>query len=262
MRRPDWQLWVDRWDRMQDRYLPARTERFDCLARIIRAVQPDPRIILDIGCGAGSLTLRLAQAFPDARIVGVDFDATLLALAQARCAELGDRVSFVEADLRSSLWHAQAPQTYSAAVSATALHWLSREKLRLLYADLARVLVPGGVFLNADHVGSDVCGIQRMWENRREQMRHASNSHADDWGTFWREYLAELGPEASRRRQEVQGPWQGIESGLPLWWHLEALREVGFEGVDCFWRLDGDAIYGGIRKADQPQTAAPQWRAR
>jgi ubiquinone/menaquinone biosynthesis C-methylase UbiE len=50
--------------------------------------------------------MRLAQAFPDARIVGIDFDATLLALARARCAELGDLVSFVEEDLRSSPWHA------------------------------------------------------------------------------------------------------------------------------------------------------------
>jgi hypothetical protein len=43
---------------------------------------------------------------------------------------------------------------------------------------------------------------------------------------------------------------------LPLWWRLDALREAGFEGADCFWRLDCDAIYGGIRKAEEPAVQA------
>jgi hypothetical protein len=44
------------------------------------------------------------------------------------------------------------------------------------------------------------------------------------------------------------GPWVGSEQGLPLKWHFEQLKTAGFEAVDCFWRLDCDAIYGGIRK--------------
>ena len=35
----DWQSWVDRWDRMQERYLVNRTERFQVIARLIRATQ-------------------------------------------------------------------------------------------------------------------------------------------------------------------------------------------------------------------------------
>jgi hypothetical protein len=120
----------------------------------------------------------------------------------------------------------------------------------MLYADVARVLVPGGVFLNADHVGSEMSGIQRMWEENREGVRARSGSRGEDWDTFWREYLAELGAEARWKREEALGAWEGIEAGLPLWWHLDALREAGFEGADCFWRLDCDAIYGGIKKTE------------
>jgi hypothetical protein len=65
-------------------------------------------------------------------------------------------------------------------------------------------------------------------------MRDSLRLRADDYETFWGEYPAELGPEASRRRQKALGPWEGIESGLPLWWHLDAPREVGFQGGGLF----------------------------
>jgi hypothetical protein len=105
----------------------------------------------------------------------------------------------------------------------------------------------GGIFLNADHGGSPVPGIQGLWDRQREEARGVAGSGGEDYDAFWRAFLAALGPEATTKRVAALGLWEGIESGLPLWWHLHTLREVGFEGVDCFWRLGGDAIYGGIR---------------
>ena len=49
-------------------------------------------------------------------------------------------------------------------------------------------------------------------------------------------------------RGKLTGPWEGSEEGLPLEWHFEKLGASGFEAVDCFWRCDCDAIYGGIRQ--------------
>ncbi len=244
----EWRHWIDRWDRMQEWHLPAREARFDCLVRLVQTTQPDPDVILDLGCGTGSVTLRLAEAFPRARIYGLDFDVTLLVLARARCAAVRNRISFVEADLRSPSWTAHVPVGCEAAVSATALHWFSRDGVRRLYAELARVLRPGGLFLNADHVGSDVPEIQRLW-NREREAAHPVSVGGEDYEAFWRAYLRFLGLEAAEKRAAVLGPWEGTESGFPLRWHLDTLREVGFEGVDCFWRLGGDAIYGGVRKS-------------
>jgi ubiquinone/menaquinone biosynthesis C-methylase UbiE len=175
----EWRHWVERWDRMQEWHLPAREARFDCLVRLVRAVRPEPDVILDLGCGAGSVSLRLAEAFPKARVLGLDIDGTLLVLARARCAALADRVSFVEADLRSSSWTAHVPDGCDAAVSATALHWLNKDALRRLYTELGRVVRPRGVFLNADHVGSDVPGIQRHWDREREEARGALSGGED-----------------------------------------------------------------------------------
>ena len=51
---------------MQERCVPAREERFDFLVQLIHAVQPEAHTILDLGCGTGSLSVRIAQAFPAA----------------------------------------------------------------------------------------------------------------------------------------------------------------------------------------------------
>jgi hypothetical protein len=71
---------------------------------------------------------------------------------------------------------------------------------------------------------------------------------SEDWDTFWRNYLNALGPEAAEARASALGEWEGIEEGLSLTWHLDRLRDFGFSPVDCFWRCDCDAIYGGLKK--------------
>ncbi|MBW8784467.1 MAG: class I SAM-dependent methyltransferase [Novosphingobium sp.] len=56
--------------------------------------------ILDIGCGAGELTLAVARTRPRARIVGVDVSPELIEVAQARADRHGN-VEFVVADAAS-----------------------------------------------------------------------------------------------------------------------------------------------------------------
>lgn len=57
-----------------------------------------PADILDLGCGTGEITSRLARLFTTARLTGVDLIEPHLALARARYADLGTRVRFRQAD--------------------------------------------------------------------------------------------------------------------------------------------------------------------
>ena len=52
--------------------------------------------VLDIGCGCGTTTLKLAEACAPGRVLGVDISVPMLAEARARAA--GATVEFVEAD--------------------------------------------------------------------------------------------------------------------------------------------------------------------
>jgi len=54
--------------------------------------------ILDVGCGTGDVTHRIAELFPAARVVGVDLVDSHLAEARRRYARLGERLRFLAGD--------------------------------------------------------------------------------------------------------------------------------------------------------------------
>ena len=55
---------------------------------------PAPQRIVDLGCGPGNITLRLAQRFPTARVIGVDGSPAMLALAESRAQAMRLPVAF------------------------------------------------------------------------------------------------------------------------------------------------------------------------
>lgn len=83
--------WADNY-RMTDRAFAGLTERL--LGRIGGC---DGRQALDIGCGAGELSLAIGRGNPGAQVIGVDVSPHLIAAAEQRAASL-DNVSFVQAD--------------------------------------------------------------------------------------------------------------------------------------------------------------------
>lgn len=155
---------------MQDRYIPARKERFETIIQLISDTQRKVSKVLDIGCGTGSLMLHILEEFPTTEIWGIDFDPMLLALAEKRLAKFGSRVKLVKADLRKRGWTERVHRPFDAVVSATSLHWFSPAQLGRLYKQFARILRPGGIFLNADHAGSRCKRIQKDWETQRYRL--------------------------------------------------------------------------------------------
>lgn len=245
----NWRLWIDRWDYMQDWYIPHRRKRFELMMGLIADTQEIVLRIIDLGCGTGSLMLAALEKFPEAHVFGIDFDPTLLLLAEKRLFQSGERVQLIQADLRDESWLRTMPGEINAVVSATALHWLSPEQLSRLYGQIGQIMRPGGIFLNADHVCSINPQIQAEWEEHREQMRKEQKSgRTDDWEGFWNAYGQALKIDIQGLRGKLEQPWEGSEQGLPLEWHFEKLRANGFEANDCFWRCDCDAVFGGIRQ--------------
>jgi trans-aconitate 2-methyltransferase len=84
------------WDPQQyAKFSDHRSRPFgDLMARVGAT---DPRLVVDLGCGNGPLTLSLAERWPNARIVGVDHSPQML--DAARSLDADGRVEWVESDV-------------------------------------------------------------------------------------------------------------------------------------------------------------------
>jgi len=102
------------------------------------ALSGDVRI-LDAGCGTGEASVRLAELFPSASLVGVDIIDAHLDLARERCAALGGRVRF---EHQSIFELAFADRQFDLTVCRHVIHAIPHPN-RVL-AELARVTRRGG----------------------------------------------------------------------------------------------------------------------
>src|SRR6201999_4068540 len=127
--------WLDRWDRQQEFYIADREERFAVIRGVVVAAarRPDP-LVIDLGAGPGSLSVRLLERIPHAQVVAVDADRTLLGLARAAYGERPG-LRLVEHDLRDGAWVTalDLDRPADAIVSTTALHWLTEPQLGAVY---------------------------------------------------------------------------------------------------------------------------------
>ena len=98
-----------------------------------------PLAILDVGCGTGEITVRLASLYPDASLVGVDLIARHLELARGRAAAFGARVAFREADAFALPF---ADASFDLVVCRHMLQAVPRPEAAM--AEMVRVMRPGG----------------------------------------------------------------------------------------------------------------------
>jgi SAM-dependent methyltransferase len=212
----------------------------------LKAICPSARLVLDLGCGTGSLAMEILTAMPEVHVVGLDLDPSMLLLARRRLKAFGPRFVAMQVDLRDSSWPARLAAPADAAVSATALHWLSASELETLYAMVAGALRAGGLFLNGDHVAAECSSVQQAWQGQEEAAGHEDRvDKADTWEGFWTAYGKALGVDLRAMQKELFGPWRGVEEGMSLSWNFATLCRAGFAWADCFWRWGANAVYGG-----------------
>jgi ubiquinone/menaquinone biosynthesis C-methylase UbiE len=110
---------------------------------------------LDIGAGNGVLALKLAQKYPAAQVVGLDYwgrnweYSQSICEANARTAQVADRVRFVKGDAASLEFNTAS---FAAVVSTLTFHEVkSAPQKREVVQEALRVLQPGGTFAFVDY---------------------------------------------------------------------------------------------------------------
>lgn len=106
-------------------------ERSQAVCDLISRIEGTPGTILDIGCGPGNSTIRLAEKFPHASIIGADSSDNMLTRARESYPEL----CFVKCDVPRELDNLDRAELI---FSNACLHWIP-EHDRLLPALMERV---------------------------------------------------------------------------------------------------------------------------
>ena len=188
--------------------IPHRVEGESALLEFI---PPTVRRILDLGTGDGRLLALVKLDHPDAAAVALDFSPTMLEAAQKRF----DGNSSVTVRAHNLDRPLPALGKFDAVVSSFAIHHLTHERKRELYAEVYRTLNPGGVFCNLEHVSSPTRDLHE-------------------------EFLRRIGctPETEDPSNKL------LEVEIQLAW----LREIGFVDVDCFWKWRELALLAGRKQ--------------
>ena len=94
----------------------------------------DASLVCDLGCGSGAITRMVAERFPDARVVGVDYSSEML----KRASEHTSCIEWLQADIAG--WEPEQPP--DLIFSNATLHWLDDHPT--LLPRLFGFLAPGG----------------------------------------------------------------------------------------------------------------------
>jgi len=119
---------------------------------LLKQISPHARdVILDVGCGTGTLALMLKQAAPDATVIGLDPDPeNALACVKASApSRFGDRV---RARFRP---RCRADRGVTKVVSSLVFHQVPMDEKRAALGAMRAVLAPNGEAHIADY------GLQR-----------------------------------------------------------------------------------------------------
>jgi ubiquinone/menaquinone biosynthesis C-methylase UbiE len=111
-------------------------------------------VVVDVGCGTASLAIRIKQQQPGARVIGVDPDPQVLAIARAKVRRAGVQVEFVEG-MGDRAVEFLGPGLATKVVSSLVLHQCPVPMKKAMIANMFTLLRPGGELVIADY------GLQR-----------------------------------------------------------------------------------------------------
>ena len=127
--------------------LLAKAHRNQRLSAIIAHVAPDVSAILDLGCGIGALTKRLAERFPSALVFGIDKSKYLLGMLQRK-----KNVSTILGDIPTLPFR---NQSFDLVVAVQVLHEIFHFKgtraLNRTFQNIFHLLRKDGELIILDH---------------------------------------------------------------------------------------------------------------
>ena len=187
------------------------------IERLVTYLPQGRRRVLELGCGTGNLSLRLAERYPDAEVTLVDASPEMLAITLARLAASGEsdpgRFRKHEAPFEAL---GLEPASFDLVTSCISIHHV--EDKGVLFAQLHDLLAPGGVLAYAD------------------QMAGSNAAHSSINRGRWLDFCHEDGNCNQAEIESLVAHGEAHDFHASIFSQLAAIDALGFEGTDVVWR--------------------------
>jgi tRNA (cmo5U34)-methyltransferase len=198
-------------------------ELITCTAR---AVKPEAKTILDLGCGAGNYTLKMLSKVPDLNCTLIDLSQNMLDKAYERVSEATPaKVEIIQGDIRDI----ELPKNHFDIILAGAvLHHLREDSdWEFVFQKLYDSLTPGGCFLMSDLVVQDHVGVnQLVWK-------------------MYANYLNQHGGE--EYQQKVFDYIEKEDTPRSMTYQLDLMKKTGFSCTEILHKNACFGAFGGIK---------------
>jgi ubiquinone/menaquinone biosynthesis C-methylase UbiE len=211
------------------RAVPLGDEQMAVLLRLTRHFVPQPRRVLDLGCGDGFLVRAVLSEFPTAHALLIDHSEPMLRRAHEAMSPFSGRCEIRHGDLSESLLGFVGDGPFDLIVSGYAIHHLPTARKRSLYWEVLDLLRPGGLFVNVEHVASATPDLEAVYDEA---------------------YIDHIVAVTGRDRTEVQRDYHSRPDKAdnilePVEAQVVWLRQAGFEQADVYFKWLELAVFGG-----------------
>ncbi len=202
--------------------IPHYNEMIEALVNALPFDENEKLNIIDLGCGTGTIALKIKHKFKNAAILCVDISDNMINAAKSKLKDY-DGMSFTVSDF----YHFNFTEKYDAAVSSLALHHLvtGKDKIKF-YRKIFRALNRGASFYNADLVLASEEKMQEFYISK--------------WIKFMNKFYS---------MDEINNKWleknRVEDNPSKLYDQLVWLEKTGFKKIDVIWKYYNFAVYGG-----------------
>jgi tRNA (cmo5U34)-methyltransferase len=216
-----------------DIYIMERRRLFDILKSFYRHFLKDGRQVkmLDLGCGDGIITHEILTVDNTVAATLLDGSGDMLAHAQERFKEYRD-MRYIKASFQEILADDVLDNNFSFVVSSLAIHHLALEEKNSLFGKIYYCLDAGGYFVNIDVALSPTETLEQwyllLWKEWIDEKKASLGIKGNYFSDIVRRYKDNRDNKPDTLKDQ-----------------MNALADIGFKDVDCFYKYGIFTMYGG-----------------
>jgi SAM-dependent methyltransferase len=218
--------------------IPLAREQIGVMLTLLATRSEPVRSFIDLGCGDGILGAALLDKYPESQGVLADFSEPMLEQARVQLKEFEQQLQFMNLDYADLAWvdAMQVFAPFDAVVSRYSIHHQPDERKQAIYEDIFGLLAPGGWFINIEHILPSASLATDLLNEHIIDGRYAIEGQ--NGGSKTRQEIADIFLKRPDREANLLTP---VET------QCDWLRKIGFEQVDCYFRIYELAVFAGRR---------------